>query len=1534
MKKLSKVTLGVAATILVAGNAFAQGNDNPTGTAGVFNGQITTGCSYDPYTGNAKRSVTDLVVAGGVGTYPLAFTRTANSRYPVDNITHMGEAGNWLHSYQWSINTQYGGSTKPTSYTVNYPDGRIIKFTAPGSQGNNNSADPYFRSPAGVQDRLQVIWDTTTVGRCYVIQPDGGKIWFSLLRTLYYSNWYMYTATVQGIIDPYGLTTTIVPQTDGSTLVTEPAGRWIRLYYRTISQASEGEIGYVVLDHITSSDGRSVQYNYSAYNGGYTSLVGVTYFGDPSLMASYTYQNDNVDPAGVPLLATCNDPMYAGPMKRLSYTFGGGVSGKLVSENSGTTNEPVSTLTGTTETRADGKTRTFTYSNKLLQSFTDFRGKTTSLTYDAKSYRNSMTDRNGHTTNWTNNSLSGGVMQITYPLTPSDTPSGSPRGTIVYTCGSTTCPDPNNRDANNPYYIYSIKDEGGNITTYLRDTNKRITQINYPDGGTESFTYNSFGQVLTHVLRAGGTETFTYDGRGLKQTYRDPYHATGNPSFWYQHDTLDRLSGETDALGSGPGDINHTTSYTYNSRGQVLVTTHPVDPVDGQRHSVTNVFNSDGTLAGVTDELGNTTSFTYDDYRRLRSVQRPGHNTPVTTYAYYDANGTGDDYTHTDSNLTHVISPGGKTVTATYDENFRRAAVTLGDGTSDAATTSYGYDNAGNMTSIVSPNEQAGQPYAGQSTVATYDERNRIMSVTDPLGNSTTFKYDAAGRKASVTRANAQVTTYDSYDAMNRLLQQTIKQTPDPDAVTKYTYYTSGLLASMQDPRLVANSSIYKYSYAYDQMGRKTGVTYPPDSYSVQRSEAWHYDTVGRIDTFTNRAGNIETVTYDALNRLTGTSWNDNGITPSVTFGYDTASRVTSIVNVNANIARSYFNDNLLNAETSTYVDNTSRTVTYTYNADSKRASVQYPNGAYSFTYDYTGRNQLKTIANTSPSATIMTYAYDLDGNLTTRTPDNGTGSTYTYDAIDRVTNITHALSGTPRTLDYAYDNVNNLKWTKRDGSGGDVFGYDQNDESISVLLNVANPDTTSPGSQTISYDANGNRTSFAAYGTTDTYTSNNLNQYVTRNSSQATYDYNGNMTIGVDGSNYTYDAQNRLLTASTTSGPVDTFTYDGLNRQVSRKIGGASPLYNVYDGWNLIGEYNAGASSPLTAYLQGTGGLVKLMTNSSSFYYYQDGSGSTSHLADNTGHLVEWYRYDLHGTPLFYNSLNTQLSASNYSVRHLFTGQQWYGEVALYDLRYRYYSPDIGRFLQGDPIGFNGDSSNLYRYCQNNPPNGSDVTGLDEGRVTVTGSDPGQPSGGFVSGSFGGGAGSWGFRVRDGGGTYGGLYGGSDAQMAKDSNGDERVLVTGWMDPVSGLFLFGPWQTLGFTTLGGFSSGLQFQGGIFGAAGFGAPGGSRGTEWSFTGGLTDPTDPNAAMAAFGRQFSGYNLTPFADTMDTIAAAYSVGGLGGMAALEGAPLAYENPHVVAAGTDFMRGFFSPGAPPTSLWQSAGAVFRDLLNWFN
>ena len=988
-----------------------------------------------------------------------------------------------------------------------------------------------------------------------------------------------------------------------------------------------------------------------------------------------------------------------------------------------------------TETRGDtingvNPARTFTYTGNLLTSATDFNGYAARQTYDANNYINSVTDRDGHITKYTHEALTGRLTQIQFPATPEDAPGSG--GTINYTYGSASCADAANRDPNNPYYVCTATDEAGHTTQYYRYSapgvanDKAIKQINYPDGESESFGYNSFTEIVSHQLTTGGVETYGYyltsNGdpaykNGLVKQYSDPYHASGNPSARYDYDGLSRLITMTDALGNGLGDLNHTTSYAYDSRSHVQTTTLPNDPNDGKRYTIVHNYNPNGTLQNVLDQLGHTTSYIYDDYKRVISITTPvrgnGDNSTNTTSFDYTRPGTSSPYWHTANFAFAITKPAGEAINNDCDGNFRRTRLTeqniIGD-SGTASVTTYGYDAAGNLTSVLAPNQQP----KGSASVTAYDERNRVWKVTDPLSHTTVVQYDAYNRKASVTRPNGQVITYDSYDKMNRLLQQTATQSPEPNAVTKYSYDpTGGLLQTITDPN--GNS----YNYGYDLLNRKTVLQYPDAS-----TEAWIYDNTGNgtpagnglLYQFKNRAGNFDTFTYDNLNRLTQSSWND-GVTPSVSQGYDAANRPTAINNSNSQISRAYYNDNTLWTETSTYGDGIARTVTYSYDPDGRRATLTYPNSAYTFSYTYTGRSELQTVVNSG--ATIANYGYDLNGNLTSRSiQDNSTSSSYGYDALNRCLNISHNLNGTTRTFAYHYDGntVGDLDWGQRDGASGDVYNYDQSDQATTAQLNIASPTTTAPGTPNIIYDANGNRTSFNVGGANQSYSAvNNLNQYTTRTSggttTSAVYDANGNMITGLDGSSFTYDAQNRLIKA-VKSGTTDTFLYDGLNRQIGKTITGQALYYRVYDGWDLLGEYKTGTSGAFWAYLYGAGGMVKnLVTNN---YYYQDASGSTSHLANSAGALIEWYRYDLQGTPYFYNASNQPRSSSNYYIRHLFTGQQWYSELGLYDLRNRYYSPDIGRFLQGDPIGFWGDRGNLYRYCGNNPLRGRDPFGLD----------------------------------------------------------------------------------------------------------------------------------------------------------------------------------------------------------------------------
>jgi RHS repeat-associated protein len=89
--------------------------------------------------------------------------------------------------------------------------------------------------------------------------------------------------------------------------------------------------------------------------------------------------------------------------------------------------------------------------------------------------------------------------------------------------------------------------------------------------------------------------------------------------------------------------------------------------------------------------------------------------------------------------------------------------------------------------------------------------------------------------------------------------------------------------------------------------------------------------------------------------------------------------------------------------------------------------------------------------------------------------------------------------------------------------------------------------------------------------------------------------------------------------------------------------------------------------------------------------------------LTDDEGDTVEVYDYSVYGRV-------AALDASHPN-RFLFTGRRHDKETGLYYYRARYYKPEIGRFLQVDPLGYKA-GMNLYRYCGNNPWNMSDPLG------------------------------------------------------------------------------------------------------------------------------------------------------------------------------------------------------------------------------
>ena len=142
------------------------------------------------------------------------------------------------------------------------------------------------------------------------------------------------------------------------------------------------------------------------------------------------------------------------------------------------------------------------------------------------------------------------------------------------------------------------------------------------------------------------------------------------------------------------------------------------------------------------------------------------------------------------------------------------------------------------------------------------------------------------------------------------------------------------------------------------------------------------------------------------------------------------------------------------------------------------------------------------------------------------------------------------------------------------------------------------------------------------------------------------------------------------------------------------------------------------------------TGATVK------TYFALTDHLGSVHALADQSGNIVESYRYDAWGRVLgVYDGNNNPLTQSAIGNHYLWQGREYSWNAALYFFRTRWYDPVAGRWLSNDPIGING-GLNQYLFCGDSPINFVDPFGLLFGEGDILG--VGGPVDRFVSGLLG----------------------------------------------------------------------------------------------------------------------------------------------------------------------------------------------------
>jgi RHS repeat-associated protein len=271
-------------------------------------------------------------------------------------------------------------------------------------------------------------------------------------------------------------------------------------------------------------------------------------------------------------------------------------------------------------------------------------------------------------------------------------------------------------------------------------------------------------------------------------------------------------------------DPSVVTDYDFNAPfGQLFVFTDPKGNV------TTNSYDENGgkyTLASTSNQLPSSESYNYDQYTGLPKY-------------IIDGMGRRSDYTF--SGLTKALL---------YDSNpVANNATTL--------TRAYAYDGLLRVTETYLTSVPT------DLTAYTYDQLNRVTSVTNPGSRRTFYAYDDSGNITAVRAPNGVVTSY-TYDAMDRVASRT-----NSTYTETYTYNSLGQLYQKRDPKGQYTT------YAYDDKGRLLTVTYADASFLT-----YAYDKLNRITSITDSSGGDKNVAFTYFNE------NSNIIGPkSVTTG-------------------------------------------------------------------------------------------------------------------------------------------------------------------------------------------------------------------------------------------------------------------------------------------------------------------------------------------------------------------------------------------------------------------------------------------------------------------------------------------------------------------------------------------------------------------------------------------------------------------------------------------------------------------------
>lgn len=786
-----------------------------------------------------------------------------------------------------------------------------------------------------------------------------------------------------------------------------------------------------------------------------------------------------------------------------------------------------------------------------------------------------------------------------------------------------------------------------------------LAQTTNPEGETQSYSYDTYGNATAVTDAAGNTYTYTYDafGNRLSETT-----ARGDVYRW-------------EYLPNGYVTREHypdggTAVSVYDASGHLLQSVKPeqYEPdkdVDGKYTGTGGTFyqyGTDGRLHSMTGVLGDITNYIYDTNGNVTEEARQGAE--VISYAYdqrnrltrmwYQENASAPKRTF-EVYTYEALEDGEHKVTAERytDLQEKMTQVTI-------------YDNMGREKEayLLSDGERAAyKEYA-------YYPDGALRGVTEN-GYTTTWQYDAQGNVTVVEEPFMEeggiiryTRTENRYDRAGRLLETRVGEAgEDAVAVTRYRYENGRLVEEISPDGI---PTYYNYDADDNVIREQTGNGTVEENTALVTDATYDFRGSLLTQTVWVRAEDVDIQEQEVpvvQAALAGRRHIAAGLTTRQTMGsalcalttsfeYDLNGRLTKEISPDGTAVHHSYD--AAGNETVTEVRNPDGTLATREEAvyNTRRQATQVTDALGAMTkYTYDNRGNTTKVEDALGGVTLYVYNY-YDQLITEVSPANYRAgkslkemarTEYTYDSLGRIRTQTdyefdedkiHSVDRpdgfyTRATATYTYDKAgNNIQIKNAEGKGA-IRTYHPNG-LVATHTSAAELAKTDGITLSYRYDIFGNTVGIRAGEYERRYQYDPEGQLLSESDSYGTL------------AAYTYDTLGRLQTKTDAAGAVTYYTYNALGEVSSQRVTGDASVpelevFYKYDrAGRLVQEWDSAGNRTTYTY-DSLGNLLTQTAHDTqtgealTVSYTYDGEGNRTSMTDPAGTCTE-YRYDALG--------------------------------------------------------------------------------------------------------------------------------------------------------------------------------------------------------------------------------------------------------------------------------------------------------------